>query len=319
MGNNLRLVADWLPVEPVKISLIVASFNRPSELKRLLSDVGRNQAHGHELILVLQAYDRREIALIQQDLPARMGCKILSFESGLGVFGARNAGVAAASGDIVAFLDDDCRIQRDWFEALQGAYEDGGVGGVGGYVDHDREASAPVRALYRLAGLDATRFRVRSVGFHGAPMFSMPRGSQPAEWLSGCNMSFRRTVIERVGPFPAVYGNYGFDDVDYSLRVRRAGWRLVTSEKLTVKHLPSPHGRQRREIHAYEEERRRVRLSRIHFGSEMAWKLRYYCAFARLSVAFAGVAAKRREVRSLIAAWRGMRDEMAMKEPFSEC
>src|SRR4051794_10636657 len=52
-----------------------------------------------------------------------------------GLSGARNCGVAAAQGDVVAFLDDDAVAAPDWLERLLGPYGDRRVMGVGGAIE----------------------------------------------------------------------------------------------------------------------------------------------------------------------------------------
>src|SRR6187397_1425202 len=51
-----------------------------------------------------------------------------------GIAGARNTALAAARGDVVAFLDDDARPEPDWLEHLAAAYDDPAVQVVGGWV-----------------------------------------------------------------------------------------------------------------------------------------------------------------------------------------
>jgi glycosyltransferase involved in cell wall biosynthesis len=60
-----------------------------------------------------------------------------------GLAAARNAGVAHATGDIVAFLDDDALAERNWAEHLLGAYTDPSITGVGGVVHSIWRRSAP--------------------------------------------------------------------------------------------------------------------------------------------------------------------------------
>jgi len=47
------------------------------------------------------------------------------------------------------------------------------------------------------------------------------------EWISGCAMLIKREVIEKVGYFDEVYSPAYGEDIDYSMRVRQAGYKLV--------------------------------------------------------------------------------------------
>jgi GT2 family glycosyltransferase len=112
------------------------------------------------------------------------------------------------------------------------------------------------------------------------PWASHPAEDQPADWLSGCNMSFRRAALQQVGGFDEAYGTYGYDDVDIGLRVRRAGWKLVSSKTLEVAHFPSTVNRPAFSDLVREEEARRVVLVWKAIGHRPAWRLRYLLRFS---------------------------------------
>src|SRR5205085_12203743 len=57
------------------------------------------------------------------------------------------------------------------------------------------------------------------------------------DWLPGCNISLRRTVLEQVGGFdPAYTLTNTREDMDFSFRVKRAGWRVVFNPAIAVVH-----------------------------------------------------------------------------------
>jgi glycosyltransferase involved in cell wall biosynthesis len=114
-----------------------------------------------------------------------------------GLSGARNTGAALATGDVVAFLDDDAAAERDWLERLVAPYSEARVIGVGGAVEPawsvPRPRSFPDEFLWVVGcsyrGLPAHRSRVRN--------------------LIGANMSYRRQALERLGGFHADLGRVG--------------------------------------------------------------------------------------------------------------
>jgi glycosyltransferase involved in cell wall biosynthesis len=116
-----------------------------------------------------------------------------------GLAGARNTAIAKASGDIVAFLDDDAWAADDWVERLTAVYEDPAVAAVGGTVEpawttgrpdwFPREFDWVVGCTYQ--GLPTVRSTVRN--------------------LIGANMSFRRTSLDAIGGFDELLGRVGAD------------------------------------------------------------------------------------------------------------
>lgn len=148
-----------------------------------------------------------------------------------GLSAGRNTGVAASTGDVVAFLDDDARADPDWAERLLGAYSDDAVVGVGGLVLPDWRATRPdwfpdeflwvVGCSYR--GQPPTRAVVRNA--------------------IGANMSFRRSVLERTGGFDLSIGRIGADaagceETELSLRATAAfaGACIVMEPAAVVHH-----------------------------------------------------------------------------------
>ena len=65
---------------------------------------------------------------------ARAGARVVRLAPSRGLAAARNAGVSAADGEIVAFTDDDCEVSPRWAEAPLVAFEAGDVLAVGGRV-----------------------------------------------------------------------------------------------------------------------------------------------------------------------------------------
>lgn len=265
-----------------RLSIIVVSYGRHGEIAECLSDLARQETTvPFEVVLMLQAYPdgvpEELVNLFSRAFPL----SVYHSGEGLGVHAARNAALMRSTGEIVAFLDDDVRVPRDWVETLITYYGDRSVGGVGGFVQHPGNRRLSTRMLRPLLGLSARRYRIDWGGFHALPWSSHPSRDQDADWLSGCNMSFRRIALDDVHGFDEGYGLYGYDDVDVGLRVRRAGWRLVSTRRLTIAHHPSAVNRTALPDLVREEEARRVRFVRRAIGHRPAWRLRY---LARLGV-----------------------------------
>jgi glycosyltransferase involved in cell wall biosynthesis/GT2 family glycosyltransferase len=114
-----------------------------------------------------------------------------------GLSGARNTGIAACDGEVVAFLDDDAVAAPDWLERLGRAYEERGVLGVGGSVRPSWAAGRP--------GWFPPEFD----WVVGCTHSGMPRQPSPVRNLVGANMSFRRSVLTGVGGFRHQLGRIG--------------------------------------------------------------------------------------------------------------
>lgn len=198
------------------ISVVVCTYRRPSSLRIALESLGAQTClmSRWELLVVDNGSGDgtedvvRTFAEAEPELNVRY---VLEETPGLSV--ARNAGIAAAEGEIIAFLDDDVVVEPGWLSALAAAYtmatEAAAVGG-------------PVRAQWlapRPTWLDDSFLPSLSVKDLGGTF----RRLRSTERLVGANMSFRRDILEAGGGFSTRLGRHGqllLDKEDIELQDR---------------------------------------------------------------------------------------------------
>lgn len=121
-----------------------------------------------------------------------------------GLAGARNTGVEATSGEVVAFLDDDARAEPTWLAELQAAYRRPSLLGVGGALE-------PVWATGRPAWFPPEFDWVVGCTYRGVP----PEPA-PVRNPIGANMSVLRFVLEETGGFRPELGR--LEETDFCIR-----------------------------------------------------------------------------------------------------
>lgn len=147
---------------------------------------------------------------------------------------SRNLGITLASGEFVAFIDDDGMPEPEWLEQVVRAFDDPRVGAAGGIVmDH---TGARPQYLYasadRLANADWQRvIPAEEYNFPGS--FNIP-------YVQGTNSIFRRAALLDVGGFDEEYEFY-LDETDLCCRMVDRGWliRQLPSAVVHHKFLPS--------------------------------------------------------------------------------
>ncbi len=141
-----------------------------------------------------------------------------------GLSGARNTGLAQATGSIVAFLDDDASADARWLEFLAPHYADPRVMGVGGSAQPSwpsqtsRPATLPAPAHAERGELDWVI---------GCTYAGMPDEAAPIRNLMGCNMSMRSTAFSAAGGFSENLGRIGrtplgCEETELCIRVAQA-------------------------------------------------------------------------------------------------
>jgi glucosyl-dolichyl phosphate glucuronosyltransferase len=138
---------------------------------------------------------------------------------------ARNTGAEFASGDVVAFIDDDAVAEPDWLEWLIPPYDGERVGAVGGQAVPEFEEDWPRWYPHQFAWV------------FGCSYEGLPKKLGPVKHLIGASMSARRSVLQELGGFQS--DNH--DDMDISHRIAHAQYKVLFEPRAIVHHwVPVP-------------------------------------------------------------------------------
>ncbi|MFL5818319.1 MAG: glycosyltransferase [Conexibacter sp.] len=187
-----------------RISVVVCSCNGAATIGETLDGLGGLDYPDYEVVVVDDG-STDDTASIAAD---RRGVRLISTEN-RGLSAARNTGLRAASGEIVAYVDDDAYPDPQWLDYVALALRDGVHAGVGG-----PNLPVPDDGLVAESVANAP----------GGPVHVL-LSDTVAEHIPGCNMAFRRDRLEAVGGFGEQYRVAG-DDVDVCWRLQARGWTL---------------------------------------------------------------------------------------------
>jgi GT2 family glycosyltransferase len=197
------------------VSVIVCSYNGDRTLDACLASLHELNYPYYEVILVDDGSNdtTARIASVRSDV------RFYRHESNLGLSAARNTGLSAAKGEIVAFTDADCRADPDWLYYLVSDLLDGEFVGMGGP---------------NLLPAEDSRVAATVMVSPGGPAHVMLTDRQ-AEHIPGCNMAFWKTALEEIGGFDPIFRSAG-DDVDLCWRLQQAGYKIGFSPAALVWH-----------------------------------------------------------------------------------
>lgn len=190
-------------------SIIVPTQDRPAYLDVALRSLApQAAAAGAEVIVVDDGPDAATRAVAE-----RHGTRYVPRTPPHGLNAARNAGIDAAAGDLLVFVDDDVEVHPGWLAALLAA---------------DASAGEDVGAF---TGPIVPRFeghRFRTCGREGPPVTFLDLGpaDTDADHAWGANMTLRRRAVERIGRFDEALNLGAGDEQEWQDRLRAAGLRI---------------------------------------------------------------------------------------------
>jgi glycosyltransferase involved in cell wall biosynthesis len=194
------------------VSVIIPSFNDIDELD-LCVDALLAQEHPPSFeIIVVDNGSRYPIDLIVERFP----CVKVLRETKTGSYAARNAGIACASGEILAFTDADCRPARNWLQTGVHRLRAADATGLAGRVLLTTDSKPSIAEAYELLFAFAQRENVRSGYSVTANLFVWKR------------------IVDQAGGFDDRLFSSG--DYEWCIRAAAHGLRLMYDESLVVNH-----------------------------------------------------------------------------------
>ncbi|MEY9888992.1 GT2 family glycosyltransferase [Catenulispora sp. MAP5-51] len=187
--------------DPPRMSVIIGTRERPAELERCLRSLAAVDYPRFEVIVVDNDPETDQTRRVADRAPISV---LYLCQRRRGLAAARNLGAKAATGTILAFTDDDVKVDRDWLPALAEAFTDPRVGCVTGLI-MPAELGNRTQAMLERRGGYSRGFepRVFQTGRHtDDPLFPFTAGRMG----SGANMAFTASVLKQFDGFDISLG-----------------------------------------------------------------------------------------------------------------
>jgi glucosyl-dolichyl phosphate glucuronosyltransferase len=189
----------------------------------------RRQSHPAEEVIVVVDHNR---SLYERLKSVLADVLVVENREQQGLSGGKNTGIAMASGQVVAFLDDDAIADANWLKFLVDSYEQPGVVGVGG------------RTLPKWDTQRPSWFPAEFDWVVGCTYVGMPANGGPVRNLMGGNASFKREIFKEVGGFSSAIGRgqgklpLGCEETEFCIRLTQQlpGTILLFDNRATIWH-----------------------------------------------------------------------------------
>ncbi len=216
----LTAVSEAMKAVPLKddhglpfISVVVCSYNGSATIRDTMEGLQQVDYPNYEVIVVNDG-SKDNLATIVQEYPVK-----LITTPNRGLSSARNTGMLAAKGEIVAYIDDDAYPDPHWLKYLAYAYTHSDHAGIGG-PNIAPDDDGPIATCVANAP--------------GGPVHVL-LSDEIAEHIPGCNMSFRRSALLEVDGCDPIYRAAG-DDVDLCWRIQQQGYTIGFHPSAVVWH-----------------------------------------------------------------------------------
>ena len=197
-----------------KISVAVCSYNGSRTIRDCFDGLLAVDYPDFEVIVVNDG-STDSVPQIAAEYPQ---FKLISTPN-MGLSSARNTALEHATGEIIAYTDDDARPDPQWLKYLAATFTSTTHAGIGGP---------------NIAPLDDGEIAECVANAPGGPIHVLISDTE-AEHIPGCNMAFRCDALREIGGFDVQYRNAG-DDVDVCWRIQEKGWTLGFSPAAMVWH-----------------------------------------------------------------------------------
>lgn len=212
-------------------SLVILTYNNLDFTRQCLESVyAKTEADDFEVVVVDNASRDDTPAYLQTFAAGQARCKIILNPQNTGFAAGNNTGAAAASGEFIVFLNNDVIVTAGWLPALLDHLDDPAVGMIGPVTNSSGNASRIPVTYEGIEGLD--EFAAAHTRAHAGEAFEIAM-------LPFQCVALRRAVWEQVGPLDERFGVGMFEDDDYALRLKQAGYKILCAEDAYIHHFGS--------------------------------------------------------------------------------
>ncbi|MEG0455063.1 MAG: glycosyltransferase family 2 protein, partial [Bacteroides sp.] len=238
-----------------KVSILIPNKDKISLLSACVDSIAEKVTYGNYEIVVIENNSVEPETFVYYEELQRLGkAKVIEWADSFNFSKIVNFGVRQTDGEYVLLLNNDTEvISPDFLETMMGHFQVEGVGVVGAkllFPDGTVQHGGVVLGPYRSAGHLFASLSEDDLGYYCRAALS-----QNLSAVTGACQLIPRSVFEAVGGYTEAF-EVGLNDVDFCLKVRGAGYRIVWTPYAKLFHYEfSSRGRDREGVQAERAER----------------------------------------------------------------
>ena len=227
------------PAEWPKVSIVMPSGCKLELLRPCLSELlARSTYPNFEVLLTVNEirYRNKEQAACLKEFARDPRVRVLTYKDRDFNFSwVNNWAAKQASGSVLCLMNDDIKlITPDWLEKLVARSLLNGVGAVGAMLYYPDETIQHAGVILGIGGVAGHAFKGMARGSAG--YFSRARLEQDLSCVTAACLAVRREVFEDLHGFDERMA-IAFNDVDFCIRLREKGWRIIWTPEVEHYHL----------------------------------------------------------------------------------
>ena len=260
---------------PLTVSIVIVSRHRPAALRRCLIAVSQLDYDPFEVVIIADPASCTAL----RGVPQAAHAKLVAYDEA-NISAARNLGINAAAGEVIAFIDDDSVPEPTWLKYLIAPFVHVDTAAAGGFV----RGRNGISWQYQARSVDRAGQTAPVDLDKGQTTILVPTENRGIK-TEGTNMAVRRSVLEELGGFDPRFRFY-LDETDLNLRLAARGLCTALVPQAEVHHGFAASARRRGD---------RVPSDLFEIGASWAVFLAKHCAQEMRSPAWKRVQAEERK------------------------
>lgn len=248
-GDDRDILAEYIPRTPILalnecatcfaglprldhglVSIIMLTFNQRDLTRQCIESLERYTPLPHELIIVDNGSTDGTCDYLNALAAEKKHVRVIFNDHNAGFSKANNQGAKYATGEYVLLLNNDVILTEGWLERLIACAESDATIGVVGPVTNKAVGQQVVQIVLPVENDPIQKFACMQLMKAAGNWFETHR-------IIGFCMLIKKAVVERTGLLDERFGPGGFEDYDFCLRVKQAGYRIMIAEDVFIYHI----------------------------------------------------------------------------------